>query len=109
VFLRSKPSPISEDPIPYTPARVTQLVERLQPWDLSKGELLMILNLRPSSVLELNSIVEDPNERFSYDQQRALVKAIAEVLAPIDEDQQNGAGGINGGAGGDATMKDAAS
>lgn len=89
--------------MPYKPASISQLLERLRPFDLAKGEVVMILNLRPASVAALNTIIEDMSERFSEEQQEAIVVAIAEVLgefpAPAaDEAQAEGDVSMNDGA-----------
>jgi hypothetical protein len=60
------------------------LIERLRQADLSseltKGELLSILNLRPTSEPVLSTAIEDMEERFSEEEQTKIVEIIAEVL-----------------------------
>lgn len=51
---------------------------------LSKAELLTIFNLRPAAIPVLNNIIEDLDERFSEDEQRSLLRIIAEVLGQND-------------------------
>ncbi|KAJ6441788.1 RNA polymerase III, subunit C17 [Purpureocillium lavendulum] len=106
-YLREAPGPLSQEPTTYTPESIAQLLERLRHYELSKGELVMILNLRPSSVIGLNTVVEDMSERFTEDQQQEMVDIIAEVLgqfetAEPDEGQDEAA------EGGDVNMDDAA-
>lgn len=74
------------------------LLERLRPYDLSKGEVVMILNLRPANVVALNVIVEDMADRFDEAQQEELVTIITDVLGafePAEEAlQENGEGDV---------------
>lgn len=83
-YLRTEPSPLSQKPLTYTPGCISQLVERLRPYELSKGEVVMILNLRPASVAALNTIIEDMPERFSDEQQEDMVNSVAEILGQFE-------------------------
>lgn len=93
-WLEAQFSPLSQKPLPYTSESIPTLLERLRPYDLSKGEVIMILNLRPASVAALNTIVEDMAERFNDEQQEELLTIISEVLGqfdpPAEEEQTNG-------------------
>jgi len=60
-------------------------LERLRPWDFTKAELLMIMNLRPTKPENLNTIVEEMEERFPGDElQLEIVREIASVLGRPD-------------------------
>ncbi|KAK2598119.1 hypothetical protein QQS21_005751 [Conoideocrella luteorostrata] len=91
-YLRTEPSPLSQEPLTYTPDCVVQLLVKLRPYELSKGELVMILNVRPASVAALNTIIEDMPERFSDGQQEKMVNIVAEVLGQFEvaEAEENG-------------------
>lgn len=91
-WLEAAPSPMSQKPIPYKASSIPSLLERLRPYDLSKGEVVMILNLRPASVAALNTVVEDMPERFTDEQQEELVAIIAEILGqfPAPPEDANG-------------------
>ncbi|KAH7320215.1 RNA polymerase Rpb4-domain-containing protein [Stachybotrys elegans] len=92
-YLTTEPSPLSQKPITYTPDCIPRLLERLSPYDLPKGEVVMILNLRPVSIPALNTVIEDMGERFTEEQQEDILNSIAEVLGqpPSAEGGQNGA------------------
>jgi hypothetical protein len=68
----------------YTADVVLRLVTRLNEahlnQDLAKSEILMILNIRPSSVAVLSTVIEDMEERFNDDEQQAILDAISEAL-----------------------------
>lgn len=99
-YLRTKPSPLCQTPITYTPSCIKTLIERLQPFELSKGEVVMILNLRPSSVAALNTVLEDMGDRYTETEQEDLVSIISEVLGQFDEPEGQEA------AEGDTSMQD---
>ncbi|KAJ0304102.1 hypothetical protein COL5a_005237 [Colletotrichum fioriniae] len=92
-YLRTPPNPLSQDPITYHPDCITQLLGKLQPYDLAKGEVIMILNLRPASVAALNTVIEEMPERFDENQQEEMVNIIAEVLGsfPQEAGEEEGA------------------
>lgn len=103
--MNNKVNPLSQKPSAYNPKCIPELMDRLRPYDLSKGELVMLFNLRPASVPALNTIIEDMGDRFEEHQPEEMLEIIAEVLGsfPVpDEEAQNGADG-----GGDVAMGDA--
>lgn len=79
-YFRTRPSPLSHDPITYTPECIAQLLERLRPYDLTKAEVIMLFNHRPETIATLNTVVEDLEERFSTEDQEALIGIVVEVL-----------------------------
>ncbi|KAK0706451.1 RNA polymerase Rpb4-domain-containing protein [Lasiosphaeria miniovina] len=103
-YLREKPGPLErqEETHAYSPSSVSQLLEKLRDAnlrsELAKGEVLSILNLRPTSSALLSTAIEDMEERFSEDEQNKIVEIIIEVLgrdepAALDErdgDEQDG-------------------
>ncbi|KAG6024179.1 hypothetical protein E4U41_001836 [Claviceps citrina] len=106
-YLRTEPGPLSQQPPTYTPDCIAQLLEKLRPYDLSKGEVVMMLNLRPASVAALNTIIEDMPERFSDEQQEDMVNSVAQVLGQFEvaeAPEENGDADQNG----DMDMGDAA-
>ncbi|KAL7810973.1 RNA polymerase Rpb4 domain-containing protein [Trichoderma aethiopicum] len=88
-YLQSHPNPLSQKPSTYTPDCISRLLERLSPYELSKGEVVMILNLRPASVAALNTVIEEMAERFSDEQQEEMVAIISDVLGQFPAGQGN--------------------
>lgn len=88
----------------YTADVVARLMARLSEanlsQDLAKSEILMILNIRPSSIAVLSTVVEDMEERFNDDEQQAILDAISEVLG---HDEPAGGEEIKGDAAEDGT------
>lgn len=97
-YLRTAPSPFHNQGQSknYDQSVVSRLLERLSDanlnQDLAKGEVLMILNLRPSSTAVLSTIIDDMPERFSEDEQEAIIDIIAEVLGRDDPGPNGEAG-----------------
>ncbi len=97
-YLSEKPSPLEkqEESQIYGPTVIPRLLERLReanlPSDLTKGELLSILNLRPSSSALLSTAIEDMEERFSEDEQNIIVDIIGDVLGRAEEADQDAEG-----------------
>jgi len=52
-------------------------VQLLQPYDLLKGEILMLLNLRPSSRAHLDPIIEENSIRFTETQLDEIVAIVS--------------------------------
>ncbi|KAE8445165.1 hypothetical protein EG329_013662 [Mollisiaceae sp. DMI_Dod_QoI] len=84
-YFHEAPSPLASKPFPYHDGIFKTLLERLRPWDFTKAEILMIMNLRPTKPENLNTIVEEMEERFPGDDlQLQIVAVIAEVLGKPD-------------------------
>ncbi|CAK7263265.1 hypothetical protein SEPCBS57363_000464 [Sporothrix epigloea] len=87
LYFQSPPSPLSQQPVTYSTDAVTQLVKRLREFDLAKGELLMILNMRPQTPAQLHACVEEVEGRLDEDKQSQLLDIVSEVLGhfPVEE------------------------
>lgn len=64
------------------------MLERLRPYELSKGEIVMLLNLRPAAVAALNTIIEDMPDRFTDNQQEELITIITDILGQFEPGPQ---------------------
>ena len=60
-------------------------MQRLKPYGLTKGELLMVLNLRPRDLGFLDCVVEECDERFNAEEQEAILGIVCEVLGCGEE------------------------
>lgn len=81
--LRTQPDPLSQRPITYDATTIGHLVERLRDYDLTKGETIMIINLRPDNPAVLAACVEDAESRFDEEKQQEILAIIEEVLGPL--------------------------
>ncbi|TPX69238.1 hypothetical protein SpCBS45565_g02576 [Spizellomyces sp. 'palustris'] len=77
-YLKSTPC------VAQSSTQMQQFKEALQPYDITKAEKLMLLNIRPRSIAELNPLIEDIDGRLSQDQQEGLVGLILQLL-PYEE------------------------
>ena len=62
---------------------------QLEPFNLTKSELLVILNTRPQDQSLLDCVVEECDERFSTEQQDEILRIVRDVLGG-DEEQGEG-------------------
>ena len=83
-YLKEAPSPLGSEPFPYDENTIKNLLIRLREFQLTKAETIMILNLRPTKPENLNTVLEEMEERFDDHQQLAIVAAIADVLGKPD-------------------------
>ena len=100
-YFGTRPGPLSQEPITYTPECIAQLLERLRPYDLTKAEVIMLFNHRPETIATLNTVVEDLEERFSTEDQEALINIVVDVLgqsAPVEEQAVEDTSMGNGGS-----------
>jgi len=74
------------------------LLKALREYELTKAELLMILNLRPDNAGVLDCVVEELDQRFSEGEQEAILGVVSGVLgAPVGEEGEGeGEGGGEG-------------
>ena len=85
-YLRTKPGPLAnqDKTHQYSAEALHELFKKLREAnlqsDLSKGEMLMIVNIRPTNVAVLNTVVEDMLERFTEDEQQKIIDIITETL-----------------------------
>ncbi|PSR87032.1 RNA polymerase II [Coniella lustricola] len=82
-YFKTPPSPLSQHPITYNGLTVHRLVDQLHNYELSKGEMIIILNVRPENLAVLSSCIEDFMTRFTEDQQNEMQAIIEQVLGPF--------------------------
>lgn len=93
-YLTTKPSPLEkqQETQAYSAAAINRLFEKLReanlPSELTKSELLSILNQRPASTALLSTAIEDMEERFSDEDQNRIVDIIAEVLGRDEPEEE---------------------
>ncbi|CAL5408082.1 unnamed protein product [Camellia sinensis] len=75
-----------------TRERITEFVKKCKKYNLAKAEILNIINIRPSSVVEIDPIIEECESRLG-DCVEELVELVAEVLpAPPTQTESDDAG-----------------
>lgn len=89
-YFEASPGPLSQKPLPYDPAAIPTLFKKLRQYQISKGEFIMMFNVRPTSIPVLNTVIEDMEERFSEEKQNEILGIITEVLGQFPEEEENG-------------------
>ncbi|KAI0393534.1 RNA polymerase Rpb4-domain-containing protein [Xylariaceae sp. FL0594] len=79
-YFETFPNPLSQKPPPFDVPAIPVLLEKLQPYKITKGECIMLVNLRPNSTAALNAILEYMTERYSEQQQEEILAIITEVM-----------------------------
>lgn len=64
------------------------IFDRLGKYELTKPELLMILNLRPQGNEMLEPIIEEKEARFSEAELKHIANVISELLGNDDESEE---------------------
>lgn len=64
---------------------IRQFLLDVAPFNLTKGEKLQLLNLRPSTPVEIQLIIEESEERLRTDEE---LEKLIEIVAKIPEDIQ---------------------
>lgn len=85
-YFETHPGPLSQKPCTYDDNSISSLLQRLRPYDITKGEMIMILNLRPTNPVALNTVIEDMEDRFDQAAQEDIAAGIAEVLGQFPEE-----------------------
>jgi RNA polymerase Rpb4 len=88
-YLEMVPSPLRDKNLNWSNETFSALMARLRPYDLTKSEILMIVNLRPTSAAALGTVIEEMENRFPESEtQEDMLKIIAEVLGRPDEEAE---------------------
>ncbi|KAI0181537.1 RNA polymerase II [Hypoxylon sp. FL1284] len=86
-YLEGPPGPLSQKPMPYDAAVIPTLLKKLRQYHITKGELIMILNVRPTENAVLNTVIEDMEDRFSTEQQEEILNIIIETLGQFPQEE----------------------
>lgn len=89
-YFETFPGPLSQKPLPYDPASIPVLLQRLRPYKITKGECIMVINLRPTGSEALNTVLEDMEARFSEQQQEEIINIVIEVLGQFPPPAEDG-------------------
>ncbi|KAI1438954.1 HRDC-like protein [Xylaria sp. CBS 124048] len=79
-YFETFPGPLSQKPLPFDVSSIPVLLKRLQPYNITRGECIMLVNIRPASNASLNAVLEDMTERFTEQQQEEIISIVVEIL-----------------------------
>jgi DNA-directed RNA polymerase subunit F len=83
-YLETKPCKIQSQ------ESIVEFMKELEPYNLTKAEKVQILNLCPTSAVEIQLIVEESEERLTEDQIYSLLEVITKYN-PAEGDEQEDA------------------
>lgn len=78
----------------------------LEPYGLTKSEVLMTCNLRPGEQTLLDCVVEECDERFSSEQQEEILRIVRDALGFKKEEEDAVGGAIEGEGEGDVVEEE---
>ncbi|GAN07635.1 DNA-directed RNA polymerase III subunit RPC9 [Mucor ambiguus] len=70
-----------------TPEQISNFMEAISKFELTKAEKLQILNLRPKSTVEIYLLIEECEERFTEEDLEQMLTSILHTL-PRDDDYE---------------------
>ncbi|KAJ1338478.1 DNA-directed RNA polymerase III subunit RPC9 [Microdochium nivale] len=79
-YFEAAPGPLSQKPQPFDTSAIKLLMERLRQHEITKGEFIMLVNLRPTNIPSLNTVLEDMESRYNEEQQEDIVQGVLEIL-----------------------------
>ena len=71
-----------------TPESIEEALKNLSSFGLTKAEKLQLINLRPTSVVEISLIIEESEERVSESQIEEILKIVSRLPAPPEEEEE---------------------
>ncbi|KAI1322714.1 HRDC-like protein [Xylariaceae sp. FL0255] len=89
-YFETFPGPLSQKPLPYEVSAVPVLVKKLREFKITKGECIMVVNLRPTGVVALNAVIEEMETRFNEEQQQRILDIIIETLGQFPPEEEDG-------------------
>ncbi|KAK9767783.1 hypothetical protein K7432_002119 [Basidiobolus ranarum] len=69
--------------------QLTNFLEAVKSYGLTRAEKLQILNLRPRSAVEIHLLIEECEERFSQERLEELIQLVKKTLPRDDDDDDN--------------------
>jgi len=87
-YFETFPGPLSQKPLPYDVSSIPVLLKKLRPYNITKGECIMFVNLRPTTIAALNAILEHMEERYDQQQQEEILGIIIEVLGEFPQPEE---------------------
>ncbi|KAI1305481.1 HRDC-like protein [Xylaria venustula] len=87
-YFETFPSPLSQKPLPYNVDAIPILLKRLQPYNITKGECIMIVNMRPTTSPALNAVLEEMEGRFDEQQTEEIINIIVEVMGDFPPEEE---------------------
>lgn len=72
-----------------TPESIENVLKNLSSYGLTKAEKLQLINLRPTTAVELSLIIEESEERISEEQMEEILEILLELPALVNENEED--------------------
>ncbi|KAI8970166.1 HRDC-like protein [Mycotypha africana] len=76
-----------------TTEQIANFLNQMSPYNLTKAERLMLLNLRPKDLVGVYLVIEECEERFNEEELEAMLNIIVTTLPRDDDDEMEEDGG----------------
>ncbi|KAF5200380.1 RNA polymerase II, Rpb4, core protein [Thalictrum thalictroides] len=67
---------------------IKEFLKKCEKFDLAKAEKLNVIDIRPSSVVEIDPIIEDCEKRMGSDVVDELVDMVTQIFPPVQKPDQ---------------------
>jgi len=71
-----------------TPEKIRDFLKAVEPFNLTKSEKLILLNLCPKTALEIQLIVEDGEDRLSEEEVESLLQVISDHFEEESKEEE---------------------
>ena len=91
-YFEKPPSPLGSKPLLYSQASIIDLLERLRPYELTKAEIIMLMDTRPTHPAVLQNLIQEFDQRFEEygadEAREEILNIVAEVLGVPDSSER---------------------
>ena len=71
-----------------TPESIENVLKNLTSFGLTKAEKLQLINLRPTTAVELSLIIEESEERVTEEQIEEILEIVSQLPALVNEEEE---------------------
>lgn len=84
-YLAAPPSPLRDRSLQWSDQTIVDLLTQLRPYELTKAEILMIINHRPAQIEHLDTIIQEFSIRIpDEEEQQKIAEIVRNVLGSPD-------------------------
>lgn len=92
-YFEKPPSPLGSKPLMYSEDSIRTLLERLRPYELTKAEIIMLMDTRPTHPAVLQNLIQEFDQRFEADPgadeaREDILNIVAECLGVPDSSEK---------------------